>query len=96
MRKLMKQIKAVDIEASEVIIKTSEHDIVIKNPQVVKTNMAGVTSFQISGEISESIKYSEEDIEIIQEKTGCTKIEAEQALGESQGDIAEAILSLKE
>ena len=74
-----------------------EGDIVISNPQVARVNMMGQDSFQISGDVSERSreKFSREDIEIVMEKTGASEKEAKDALEET-GDIAEAILKLKE
>ena len=47
--KVMKQmgVKQETIDADEVIIKTPEKNIVVKNPNVVKVNMQGNESFQI-------------------------------------------------
>ena len=86
-------IKQENINADEVVIKTSEKNIVIRNPNIVKVNMHGNESFQISGEISE--EYNEEDISTIMEQAKCSKNEAIKALNESNGDLAEAILKLK-
>jgi|SRR3989338_6091901 len=86
-------IKQENIDADEVVIKTSEKNIVIRNPNIVKVNMHGNESFQISGEISE--EYNEEDISTIMEQAKCSKNEATKALNESNGDLAEAILKLK-
>ena len=80
----------------QVIIKGSEKDIVIKNPQVSKINMMGQETFQIVGEIEEVEKGpSEEDVNVVVEQAGCSEKEAVNALKENEGDIAKAILSLK-
>jgi nascent polypeptide-associated complex subunit alpha len=81
-------IKQEEIDASRVII---------ENPNVVKINMQGQDSFQITGDISEeedSSLIKEEDIEAVMEKTGKNKKEAQKALEEANGDLAEAILAL--
>ena len=44
----------------------------------------------------ESSKFSEEDVEMVIEKTGKSKEDVVEALEESDGDIAEAILNLKD
>ena len=95
MEKMMKQmgIKQEDIDADEVIIKSSSGNLVIKNPKVTKINMQGNETFQISGEVHEEM--NEEDIKTIMDQTKCSKKEAEEALIESNGDLAEAIMSLK-
>ena len=98
MEKAMRQmgIQTIEIPATEVIIKTPEKEIVISNPQVSKVTMGGQETFQIAGEVSERSpeKFSNEDIKMIVEQTGCSEEEAAGALEET-GDIAEAILKLK-
>lgn len=87
-------IKQEEIEADRVIIEKSDGKIIIENPSVVKIVMQGQESFQISGEVSEQEGSNDSDIEQIMEKTGKSKKEAEKALKEANGDLAEAILSL--
>lgn len=93
---MMKQlgISQEPVEADRVIIETKDKQIIIDEPQVVKIKMSGQESFQISGKISEKTGISEEDIKTVMEKTGCQKEEVVKALEDSQGDLAEAILSL--
>lgn len=86
-------IKQDNIDATRVIIEKSDGKIIINNPNVVKITMQGQESFQITGEIEEQ-GSEEEDIAQIISKTGCKRNEAEKALKESGGDLAEAILSL--
>jgi len=96
MKAVMKQmgISQEEIDASKVIIeKSSGGRIIVENPSVSKITMQGQESLQISGDIIEEEGISEEDIETVMEKTGCSKKEAEDALNET-GDLAEAILSL--
>ena len=99
MQKAMKQMgmKQEDIEASEVIIKCEDNEIVIRNPQVAKIDMMGQESFQISGDIEERglNKYTEEDVETVKNQSDCSEEEAKEALDESEGNIAEAIIKLK-
>jgi nascent polypeptide-associated complex subunit alpha len=99
MQAIMSQmgIKQEEIDAKRVIIETDEKNIIINNPSVVKINMQGQDSFQISGDITEEEGKeddSEEDIKTITEKTGCTEEQAKQALEEADGDLTEAILNL--
>ncbi|MEK6973649.1 MAG: nascent polypeptide-associated complex protein [Nanoarchaeota archaeon] len=99
MQKAMQRlgIKQQEIDAEEVIIKTSNKEIIIKNPEVLKVNMMGRDSFQISGSIIEKeiSKISEDDINTVMEQAQVSRNEALKALEESRGDLAEAILSLK-
>jgi nascent polypeptide-associated complex subunit alpha len=101
MRQAMKQmgIKQDDVPASEVIIKTPEKDIIIKNPSVQRIVMQGQESFQVSGEIEEAKidktpEINDEDIEMVIAQTGCTRDEAKAAIEICEGDLAEAIIEL--
>ncbi len=98
MQKMMKQmgIKQEEIEAVEVIIKTRDKNLIIKNPSVMKVDMMGQNSLQINGDIEEEILISEEDIETVCEQTGVSKEDAKAALEKFDGDLAEAIINLKE
>ena len=101
MQKAMKRlgIKQEEIDAQEVIIKTSNKDIIIKNPHVSKVNMMGQETFQISGDITEmesnAVEINEDDIATVMDQTSCTKKEALDALEQSNGNLAEAILKLQ-
>ena len=94
MEKVMKQmgIKQEEVDADEVIIKSSSKNLIIKNPKVTKIHMQGHETFQIVGDVQE--ESNEEDIKTIIEQTGCSKEEAEKALEEHE-DLTEAIMSLK-
>ena len=100
MKSMMRQmgIKQEDIEAQRVIIQTAEKNIIIEPAAVQKITMQGQTSFQISGEVREESNegISQEDIDMVSEKTKKSKEEAKAALQNSGGDIAQAIISLSE
>ncbi len=103
MQQMMKQmgIRQEDIPAVEVIIKTAEKDIIITNPSVQKVNMMGNENFQISGEIHEQERdatpeISEDDIKTVMEQTGKDEATVKQALAETKGDLAEAIMKLSD
>ena len=101
MKSMMKQmgIKQEEIDALRVVIETPEKNIIIEPASVQKITMQGQTSFQIAGEVREETRkeeIKEEDIAMVSEKTGKSVEEAENALKESGGDIAEAILKLSE
>ncbi|MDE1850710.1 MAG: nascent polypeptide-associated complex protein [Candidatus Micrarchaeota archaeon] len=95
-------IKSSEIPASRVVIEGAEKDIIIENPQVVSIEAQGTLSFQISGDVreqekNESFEISEDDIKTVQDQTGITDIDLiKAALEESKGDIAAAIMSLKQ
>ncbi len=89
------------IDALEVIIRTKDKDIIIKNPQVAKVNMMGQQTFQISGEVTEGraqitkIEITKEDIDAVITQTGVSQIQAKQALEKYHGDLALAILDIQ-
>jgi len=98
MEKMMKQmgIHTDKIEASEVIIKCADKDIIITNPDITAIEMKGERSFQIVGPSEERSKekFSSDDIKMIVDQTGASEDDAREAL-ESEGDIAAAIMKLK-
>ena len=100
MQGMMKKmgIAQEEIPAKRVIIEKQDGNTIINNPAVIKINMQGQTSFQISGEVSEdkgdTSFTNPEDIATVVEKTGCKPEQAKQALEKNKGDIAEAIISL--
>jgi len=97
MQAVMKQmgINQTEISATKVIIEKDDGEkIIITNPSVVKIKMQGQESFQISGDVSESEeKFSDDDVKVVMEKTGCSEKEAKKSL-EKTGDLAETILEL--
>lgn len=98
MEKMMKRMgmQTVPIEAEEVVIKGSDKDIVITDPQVTRVNVMGTDTFQITGNVEErsAERFSEDDVRMVMEKSGATAEQARAALEET-GDIASAILRLK-
>ena len=93
-------IKQEEMDAELVIIKMHDKDLVIKNPQVSRVNMMGQETFQIVGDATEVEKESKteinkEDMSTVMEQTNCTREEALQALEESNGNLAQAILKLQ-
>jgi|WetSurMetagenome_2_1015567.scaffolds.fasta_scaffold1425525_1 nascent polypeptide-associated complex subunit alpha len=91
-------IKQSEIDATEVVIRTPEKEIIISNPSVTKIDMMGQTSFQIAGEISErqpQAEISQEDVKTVIDQSGASEEEAKKALKENNGDLAAAIISLK-
>lgn len=102
MERVMKQmgIKTQELEGvQEVVIKLTDKEIVIPNAQVTLTEMVGQRSYQVSGQEFErkpEFQPSEDDIRLVVEQTGTEREAAANALRETNGDIAEAILRLKE
>jgi len=98
MQGMMKQlgINQEEIPATKVTIETPEKNIIINNPNVQKIKMQGQESYQITGdetEESQELTISEEDINLVAQKTNKSPEEAKAALEETK-DIAEAIVKL--
>jgi len=94
-------VQQQDIDATEVIIKTPEKEIIIKNPQVSKVNMMGQKTYQISGEeyergLSNISEIREEDIKTVIEQADVSEEKAREALENAKGDIAKAIMDLQQ
>ena len=98
LERAMKQMgmQMSNIEAEEVVIKATDKEIVISNPQVSKVNMMGQETFQITGDVSERPReeVSEEDVDMVADQAGVSREEAKSVLEETS-DIAEAIMKLK-
>lgn len=101
MKKMMKQM-GIDIEeldAEEVIIRTSSEELIFKNPSVTKITGRGIEMFQVTGSyeiVKRKPEISEEDIKLIMEQAGVSEDVARRALEEAGGDLAEALLKLQE
>lgn len=103
LKAMMRQMgmSQTDIDATQVIIKTPDKTLVFNNPQVQKVVMQGQATFQVIGDYSEEevkaqITISDDDINLVAEQSGRSKKEAKAMLEEVDGDIAEAIVKLKE
>ena len=98
MQAAMKQmgISQEEIDANRVIIERDDENIVIENPGVVKVNMQGQSSWQITGEESVEAKsaFNEEDVRLVMEKTGKSEDEVKGCLERVGGDLTEAIMEL--
>lgn len=103
MKQMMKRfgIKAEDIDANIVVIHGPDKEIIIENPEVMKTNIQGQDMFQIMGgtireeEVEAKVEISDEDVKIVAEQANVGEEEARKAIEESNGDLAAAILALK-
>ena len=100
MQQMMKQmgIQQKEINAKQVIIKCSDKDLIFNNPEVSMINMMGQNTFQVIGEYEEKqiSSYNDDDIKTVIEETNCSKETAIKALEKTNGDIAEAILHIKD
>ncbi len=90
----MKEIPGVE----EVVIKTASKELHIHNAAVSEVNAQGNRIFQVMGEVEEveveKMKFSEEDILLVQQQANVSREKALAALEESDGEVARAILKL--
>jgi alpha-NAC-related protein len=97
MQDMMKKfnINIEPISATEVVIKSGTRNIVIKNPEVMRTKIMGRDVYQITGRANESNTLNEEDINLVMRKTGRDRETVVQKLEELNNDLAKAIIELK-
>ena len=99
----LEEIKDVD----EVIIRLKDKELVIESPTVLLIDAGKQKIFQITGkgytererstvEEKPHIELSEDDILFIMGQTGVSRDLAEKALIKAEGDLAEAILLIRE
>ncbi len=100
MKKMMKQmgIEMEEVDAEEVIIRTSMEELIFRNPTVTKITAKGVETFQVVGEyevVRRALEISEDDVKLIMEQANVSEEEARKALEEAGGDLAEALMKLQ-
>jgi len=91
-------MKTMD-NVEEVIIKTDKKEMYLIKPQIIEMKGKDSTIFQvIASDIEEKQRevpsFKEEDIILVVQQANVSREKAIQALTESKGDIAQAILSL--
>ncbi|MFB6158149.1 MAG: nascent polypeptide-associated complex protein [Candidatus Nanohalobium sp.] len=97
MQQMMKQmgVDMEEIDADKVEVHVGDRKMVFSNPQLSKINAQGQEMFQLQGDYSEQEKGpSQDDIDLVQEKTGCSEEEAREALKEAE-DVAEAVMEVQ-
>ena len=85
----------------EVIIRFDDKELIIDNPSVSLMNVMGQETYQVEGkarevELEYEIEIPDEDVEMVANSAGVSEDEARQALEESKGDLAEAIMKLNQ
>ncbi len=91
----MKDLKGV----TEVIIKFKDKELVITNAKVNLMDFMGQQTYQVTGKAQEKkieveLEIPDDDVELVSAQTGVSKEKALEALKETQGDLAEAIMRL--
>jgi len=99
MQRMMKQlgIKNEELPAKKVVFELEDGTkLVIEQPNVTVINMQGQKTYTVMGEAVEEKKgIPDEDIEMVMKQAGVDKKKAEAALKKVDGDIATAIVKLK-
>jgi nascent polypeptide-associated complex subunit alpha len=110
MEQMMEQmgIDMEELDAEEVVIKTSDGELVFDSPDVTKMDARGQSTYQIVGEPEEraggsdnggddeaGTEISEGDIETVTMRTGASEERAREALEKHDGDLAAAVAELE-
>ncbi len=91
-------------DVQQVIFKTNTKEIVVDEAEVAILNLKGQRVFQVTGgkisersleTVEEKLVLPQEDVKLVADQTGRSLEEAKQALEESGGDLAKAILLLQ-
>ena len=99
MQRLMKQmgIETKQIDAKKIIIELDDKKLVFLDPDITKMVIQGQETYQIIPKQVEILNnIDEESVKIVMEKANVDEEKAKEALEHTKGDIAEAILYLKE
>jgi len=103
MQQMMKKmgIAQTELDATEVIIKTADKEIVITEPSVAIVKAMGQEQFTISGTVHEreldtTPSINEDDVKTVMEQANVDEEKAKEALESAEGDIAKAIMDLQE
>lgn len=112
-RQMKQAMKKMGIKQStvdgvtEVIIRTRDKEIVIRNAEVICVEMGGSKSYQVSGVEEEralgsgsgdgaaaAVSFPQEDVDLVMSQTGCDAEKAIAALEATDGSPAEAIIKI--
>lgn len=107
MKQMQRQMKKMGMKmedldgVKEVIIRFDDKELIISNPDVNLMDVMGQETYQVTGkavevEIEEEIIIPDEDIEMVANQANVSEEKAKEALIESKGDLAEAILKLNQ
>ncbi len=104
MQKMMKQmgVKQDQLNAVRVeVFLTDGTKLVFDDPEISKVNMMGQEMYQLQGtprqeSLDTTPDISDEDVETVMAQTGATREEAQRAIDDAGGDLADAIMSLSE
>jgi nascent polypeptide-associated complex subunit alpha len=98
MQRMGMQVQQLD-EVTKVIMESPTKRIIIENPEVAAVTVQGQTIYQVGGGTvrEEGIGGgSEDDVKLVASQAGVSNEEATNALRQSGGDLAQAIILLKQ
>lgn len=107
MKKMERQMKKMGMDmkelnnVQEVVIRFEDKELIIAEPEVSMMNVMGQETYQVSGkatevEVEQELVIPDDDIEMVANQAKVSISEAEQALIDCNGDLAEAIMKLSE
>ncbi|MFO8132811.1 MAG: nascent polypeptide-associated complex protein [Thermoplasmatota archaeon] len=86
----MDQLEGVE----EVVIRTADKEYRFADAEVNVMEVKGDKTYQVTGTAEVVDRMSEDDVNLVAEKTGKSRDEARAALKKTDGDIAQAIIDL--
>ena len=99
MQRMGMQVKQID-DVTRVVIESATKRIVIEDPEVAVVTVQGQTVYQVGGgrsrEEGPSGTASADDAKLVASQAGTSVEEAAKALQQSGGDLAQAIILLKQ
>ncbi|PIU21975.1 MAG: nascent polypeptide-associated complex protein [Candidatus Diapherotrites archaeon CG08_land_8_20_14_0_20_30_16] len=106
MQKMMSQlgIKTTEMPVEKAVFYLKDGTTLeMQMPQVVKMTIQGTETYQVVGHAlpldsnskPKELEITDDDIKMVMQQAGVSKEQAQKALKETKGDIAEAIMSLK-
>ena len=90
-------ISQTPMDVKRVTFEMEDGNLVIDEPSVTKIVMQGQETYQVAGTAKEESteQFSEDDVNMVVEKTGKSEEEVRKVLEENGGDMAGAIIELK-
>ncbi len=97
MQRMGMQVQQLD-DVTRVVMETASKKIIIDNPEVATVTVQGQTIYQVGGGTmrEESLQSSSDDAKLVAVQAGVSIEEAGAALRQSAGDLAQAIILLKQ
>jgi nascent polypeptide-associated complex subunit alpha len=95
-------IEQEDVDASKVVIHTADKRLVFTDPSVQKVDMMGQETYQVMGTPEEQTaenrnpEISDDDIQAVVNKTGCSEETAREAIEANDYDLAQAIMAVND